>query len=119
MLRSLPPRPPRLHGSASRRARGQRILLHPLLSQSYSRVVRLCSLPWPHHAAADKIEVVEGDVKQEYLGLTQEKYLQLASEVTYVLNCAANVEFNEPLKKIVQVRLLSSGAALRPAAAHA
>jgi long-chain acyl-CoA synthetase len=47
----------------------------------------------------ERIEVIRGDITQESLGVTEEKYTELANEVTHIIHCAANFKLNLSLEK--------------------
>ncbi|EEC04222.1 conserved hypothetical protein, partial [Ixodes scapularis] len=49
-------------------------------------------------SSLNKLSVVEGDVREEKLGLKSSDYELLASEVTIVFHAAATVRFNESLR---------------------
>ena len=47
------------------------------------------------------MRVISGDVAQDGLGCDMQTLAMLQAETDWIINCAANVEFMEPLKKIV------------------
>jgi hypothetical protein len=54
------------------------------------------------------LEVVQGDVSERNFGATAAMVVKLLAETDWVINCAANVEFMEPLKKIVMDNVVSA-----------
>ncbi|MEE2961643.1 MAG: SDR family oxidoreductase [Myxococcota bacterium] len=47
----------------------------------------------------NRVHVVEGELAQPYMGLSEESYGLLANTITHVIHCAASVEFDLPLAK--------------------
>lgn len=54
------------------------------------------------------MEVIAGDVSQPNLGAGGADLIKLREETDWLINCAANVEFMEPLKKIVTDNVVSA-----------
>ena len=52
--------------------------------------------------------MIAGDVSQPNLGASGDNLARLRSETDWLINCAANVEFMEPLKKIVTDNVVSA-----------
>lgn len=53
------------------------------------------------HVLEDKVHVLEGDVKQPKLGLSDEDIRLLQDKVSFIYHVAANVRFNEPFNDAV------------------
>lgn len=56
----------------------------------------------------DKIKPIRGDVSVDSLGISAEDEQTLASNVTVVFHCAANVRFDQPLKEAVNLNTLGT-----------
>ncbi len=56
----------------------------------------------------EKVEILQGDVTQKMLGLSDEELKMLREEVNVVLNTAGNVEFNPPIDKSIQANALAT-----------
>ncbi|XP_040063608.1 putative fatty acyl-CoA reductase CG5065 [Ixodes scapularis] len=56
-------------------------------------------------SSLNKLSVVEGDVREEKLGLKSSDYELLASEVSIVFHAAATVRFNDSLRNAVNINM--------------
>ena len=54
------------------------------------------------------LQVVGGDASHRSFGVDEQTEAMLLREVDWIINCAANVEFGEPLKKIVNDNVVSA-----------
>ena len=56
----------------------------------------------------EKIVPIQGDLVLKHLGLTPEDRRLVSEEVEVILNCAASVNFNEPLRDALQINYFGS-----------
>lgn len=56
----------------------------------------------------DKVVLVEGNLLDENLGLTQKQINQLIEEVDVVIHCGATVRFTEPLDVATKINVRST-----------
>ncbi|EEC02990.1 male sterility domain-containing protein, putative, partial [Ixodes scapularis] len=56
-------------------------------------------------SSLNKLVVVDGDIREEKLGLKSGDYERLASDVSMVFHSAATVRFNEPLRNAVKINM--------------
>lgn len=55
------------------------------------------------------VEAIEGDVTQDRCGIVDEKkYLKVCLELTHIINCAADVSFETPIKEAVTANVTTS-----------
>jgi fatty acyl-CoA reductase len=57
--------------------------------------------------ALNKITLVEGDISEDDLGMSQVDRTMLCDNVSVIIHCAATINFNEPLKVAVKTNLQS------------
>ncbi len=57
---------------------------------------------------SDNIQVISGDLVQDQLGLDESTWHDLTNQVTHIINCAASVEFNDPLPVAAEANVTSS-----------
>ncbi len=53
----------------------------------------------------DRINVVEGDIGAEKLGINEDDYKHLTKEITHIIHSAANVKFNQPIEKMRKINV--------------
>jgi fatty acyl-CoA reductase len=56
----------------------------------------------------EKVVPIQGDLVLKHLGMTPEDRKLLTEEVEVILNCAASVNFNEPLRDALQINYFGS-----------
>lgn len=56
----------------------------------------------------EKIVPIQGDLVLKHLGMTAEDRRLVSEEVEVILNCAASVNFNEPLRDALQINFFGS-----------
>ncbi len=89
------------------RASARERLVRDVLSSSAFRAAGLGP------EAAERIQVVEGDLTREGLGMTDEDRRTLADSVTAIVHSAASCAFDQPLDTAVQVNALGTERLLR------
>lgn len=72
-----------------------------LRSENPEQFQRLCD---------EKLEPISAEVTQDYFGLEEGAFTALAQGVDLVINCAASVNFREPLDKALQINTYSLNA---------
>lgn len=63
------------------------------------RILKSLSPPDLYERAGNRVEVVEGDISLERLGLTASAYEELAQRINHVVHCAATVRFDLSLEE--------------------
>ena len=62
--------------------------------------------------AASRVEVVPGDLGQDFFGLVPERYAELCASVDMVVACAATVTFDERLDRALELNTRGAGRTL-------
>ncbi|KAF9351796.1 cyclin-dependent kinase inhibitor far1 [Mortierella sp. AD094] len=57
---------------------------------------------------SSKVVPVQGDISQERLGLSEDDYRMVQKDTTVIINSAASIKFNDPLK--ISITLNTNGA---------
>lgn len=63
------------------------------------------------HLPADwqrDVWVLDGDLAQPQLGIDDENYAELSTQLTHIINCAASVEFDLPLAEAAEANITSA-----------
>ncbi|RVX73902.1 hypothetical protein B0A52_02792 [Exophiala mesophila] len=53
------------------------------------------------------IQVVQGDLSQEYCGIEPEMWQEICPQITHIINCAASVAFDLPLQQAAKANISS------------
>lgn len=58
-----------------------------------------------HEFLAQKIRVIDGDITEDNLGLSDEQAAQVAADISVVINCSGKVTFNPPLESALRTNV--------------
>ncbi|KAK9827638.1 hypothetical protein WJX81_001877, partial [Elliptochloris bilobata] len=61
---------------------------------------------------AARIGVIEADIEQPGFGLSEEQRAELASDVDYIIHCAASIRFDLPVKAVLRANFTPTRALL-------
>ncbi|HEX7175890.1 MAG TPA: SDR family oxidoreductase, partial [Pyrinomonadaceae bacterium] len=56
----------------------------------------------------DKVSIVNGDIAQDNLGMTEEEAQAVASDISVIINSAGNVTFNPPLESALRTNVVGT-----------